>query len=78
MLSCSIASFGAVPAEPLKDEIRQRLEEAARESRQYQSASSPGLEVRFKAIEDSLLALARVVENAFLSLDRPERQGHKG
>jgi hypothetical protein len=63
-------------AGPLDEEMEQSLNEAREKARGYASGAEgqTGLEIRLNAIEQNLLGLARVVDNAFSRLARLESE----
>jgi hypothetical protein len=62
--------------ETLEDQLRAQMAAAKKESLQYQSGGGEGIDMRLTAIEEAVLAVARVAENAFDSLDKHLRDEH--
>jgi len=66
----------SVPTASLEDAIRERFASARLESQASTSGQAESLAVLLDAIEDSLLALARVIEVAFHSIGVREQEEH--
>jgi hypothetical protein len=62
--------------ETLEDHLRAQMAAAKEESLRYASGRGEGIDKRLTAIEEAVLAVARVAENAFLSLDKHKRDEH--
>jgi hypothetical protein len=62
--------------ETLEEQLRAHMAAAKKESLQYQSGRGEGIDKRLSAIEEAVLAVARVAENAFHSLDKHKRDEH--